>query len=140
MSQHVTFEKQQYLTDNIKKIVLSSAIHQSISRAGFDQGTAVLPEGGAHNVATASTHEMIRSVVGAGVGCSILNMIPAAETTYAGNGVVGIPIRSAERPLRLALGHLGGKPRRLVQAVSKAIKQYFTQSAATRLIVPLEDS
>lgn len=91
----------------------------------------------ANIVATASTHEMIRSLVGAGVGCSILNMRPATAVTYAGDEVLAIPFRSDARPLKLVLGHVGGKPRRLVQAVMDATRQHFALAAASDLIVPL---
>jgi DNA-binding transcriptional LysR family regulator len=88
-------------------------------------------------VTTASTHEMVRSLVGAGVGCSILNMRPATAITYAGDEVLAIPFRSDVQPLKLVLGHVGGKPRRLVQAFMDAAKDHFALSAANELIVPL---
>ena len=92
--------------------------------------------GGAANiVATASTHEMVRSMVGAGVGCSLLNMLPQAPVTYAGDVVAAVPIRSSVKPLRLVLGHLGGKPRRLLQAFMEEARVYFESAAAQSLIV-----
>lgn len=91
----------------------------------------------ANIVATASTHEMVRSLVGAGVGCSILNMRPASTVTYAGDEVLAIPLRGDARALKLALGHMGGKPRRLVQAFMDATREYFALTAANELIVPL---
>lgn len=91
----------------------------------------------ANIVATASTHEMVRSLVGAGVGCSILNMRPATAVTYAGDEVFTIPLRGDARALKLVLGHVGGKPRRLVQAFIDAARDHFTLAAANDLIVPL---
>ncbi|MEP4313279.1 MAG: LysR family transcriptional regulator [Anderseniella sp.] len=88
-------------------------------------------------VATASTHEMVRSLVGAGVGCSILNMRPATAVTYAGDEVLAIPFRGDAGALKLALGHMGGKPRRLVQAFMDATQGYFARAAANKLIVLL---
>ncbi|MEO9873376.1 MAG: LysR family transcriptional regulator [Anderseniella sp.] len=88
-------------------------------------------------VATASTHEMVRSLVGAGVGCSILNMRPATAVTYAGDEVLAIPFRGDASALKLALGHMGGKPRRLVQAFMDATQGYFARAAANKLIVLL---
>ena len=88
-------------------------------------------------VATASTHEMVRSLVGAGVGCSILNMRPATVVTYAGDKVLAIPLRSDARALSLALGHLGGKPRRLVQAFMDATREHFARAASSTLIMPV---
>lgn len=89
----------------------------------------------ANIVATASTHEMVRSLVGAGVGCSILNMRPATAVTYAGDEVVAIPLRSDAPGLKLALGHVGSKPRRLVQAFMDATREHFAHAAAGNLII-----
>lgn len=89
----------------------------------------------ANVVATVSTHEMVRSLVGAGVGYSILNMRPAAATTYAGDRVMAIPFRPETRPLKLVLGHAGGNPRRLVQAFTDATRQYFSTRSANALVV-----
>lgn len=89
----------------------------------------------ANIVAAVSTHEMVRSMVGAGVGCAVLNMTPATTTTYAGDAVVAVPLSSRARPLKLALGHLGGKPRRLVQTFADGLKQHFSSGAASDLVV-----
>lgn len=91
----------------------------------------------ANVVATASTHEMVRSLVGAGVGCSILNMRPATAITYTGDEVLAIPFRGDARALKLALGHMGGNPRRLVRAFMDAIREHFARAAARNLIMPL---
>ncbi|WP_108882404.1 LysR substrate-binding domain-containing protein [Anderseniella sp. Alg231-50] len=90
----------------------------------------------ANIVATASTHEMVRSLVGAGVGCSILNMRPATAVTYAGDEVFAIPFRTDAQALKLALGHLDGRPRRLVQAFMDATRDHFALASANDLIVP----
>jgi len=90
----------------------------------------------ANIVATVSSHEMVRSLVGAGVGCSILNMRPATATTYAGDEVFAIPFRPETRSLKLVLGHAGGKPRRLVQAFIDATRQHFSKISASDLVVP----
>ena len=93
-------------------------------------------EADANITATASTHEMVRSLVGAGIGCSILNMLPSTAITYAGDAVTAVPLKSGARPLTLALGHLSGKPRRLVEAFMDVIQSYFANAAAGELIVP----
>lgn len=85
-------------------------------------------------VATASTTEMVRSLVGSGIGCSILNMKPTIETSYAGDPLSAIPIRDVERPLRLVLGTLGGNPRRLVHAFSQACRAHFARPDITDLM------
>jgi len=89
----------------------------------------------ANIVATVSTHEMVRSLVGAGVGCAILNMRPATTTTYAGDEVFAVPFRPETRSLKLALGHAGGKPRRLVQAFMDATRQHFLENSASDLVI-----
>ncbi len=94
----------------------------------------------ANVVATVSTHEMVRSLVGAGVGCSILNMLPLTAITYAGDNVTAVPLQSGVRPLELVLGHLHGKPRRLVQAFMDATQNYFALASASNLIVPCKPS
>jgi len=86
-------------------------------------------------VATASTTEMVRSLVGAGAGCSILNMWPATDQTYAGDSVKAIPIRAPSQPLKLVLGHLDGNPRRLVHAFIEACLTHFARPGARDLIV-----
>jgi len=86
-------------------------------------------------VATASTTEMVRSLVGAGAGCSILNMWPATDQTYAGDIVKAIPIRAPSKPLKLVLGHLDGNPRRLVHAFIEACLTHFARPGAQDLIV-----
>lgn len=87
-------------------------------------------------VATASSTEMVRNLVGAGVGCSILNMRPLCDQTYSAEGVVEVPIRPPIESLRLALGYLDGNPRRLVSAVTRSFLDYFSAPAARQLIVP----
>lgn len=89
--------------------------------------------------ATASTTEMVRALVGAGTGVSILNMRPLISASYGGDELVAVPISATASgraaPLRLVLGHTGGKQRRLVTAFSQACQDYFASSAARSLIV-----
>ena len=86
-------------------------------------------------IAKASTHEMVRSLVGAGIGCAILNMVPATSTTYGGDRVKAIPVSSRAQSLKLVLGHIPGKPRRLVEAFAEATKAHFARPDAKLLIV-----
>jgi DNA-binding transcriptional LysR family regulator len=89
----------------------------------------------ANLVATASSTEMVRSLVGAGVGCSILNMLPAASLSYAGDDLCAVPFVEEAQSLRLVLGHLGGKQRRLLSVFSKACQEYFAREQAKQLVV-----
>lgn len=88
-------------------------------------------------VASASSTEMVRNLVGAGVGCSILNMRPELEHTYSGARVVAVPIEPPNKPLRLVLGYLDGNARRIVRTVNEACLSYFKSPAAQKLIVPI---
>lgn len=88
-----------------------------------------------HVAATATTVEMVRSLVGAGVGCSLLHMRPATDITYAGDRVVAVPIRPSVEPLRIVTGHLSGKPRRIVQAFVDELHTHFSGDASKDLLV-----
>ena len=88
-------------------------------------------------VSTATTVEMVRSLVGAGLGSSILHMRPATTLTYAGERVVAVPLKPAFAPLKIVLGHHAENPRRLVKAFVDALQGYFMTSTARQLIVPL---
>lgn len=86
-------------------------------------------------VATATTLEMVRSLVGAGVGCSLLHMRPATDLTYAGDRVVAVPIRPRIESLRIVVGQLSGKPRRVVQAFVDELHTHFSDEASKELLV-----
>ena len=103
---------------------------------------AVLEDGGVtpQVAATADTTEMVRSLVGAGIGCSVLNMRPLTNTSYAGEPLTAIPIRPRARPLRLVLGHLQENPRRLVRAFVEQCRTFFAGPDARHLIVTGRDA
>lgn len=86
-------------------------------------------------VATATSVEMVRSLVGAGVGCSLLHMRPATDITYAGDRVVAVPIRPAVEPLRFVTGQLSGRPRRIVQAFNDELHAHFSGAASEEMLV-----
>ena len=90
-------------------------------------------------MATASATEMVRSLVGAGVGCSILNMLPATSVSYAGERLCALPFADEAPSLRLVLGHLGGKQRRLLTVFVKACQAYFATDLARRLVIKAKD-
>lgn len=85
--------------------------------------------------ATGTTHEMMRALVGAGVGCAILNMRPLTAVSYAGDPLVSLPLISDSRPLQLVLGHLEDNPRRLVRAFIDRCRNYFQSEEARGLVV-----
>jgi len=86
-------------------------------------------------VASASSTEMVRSMVGAGCGAALLNMRPKTDATYGGDRVSAVPLGFEAQPLKLIVGHLGGKQRRLVEDVISALTGYFSLPDATRLTV-----
>lgn len=86
-------------------------------------------------VAQANTHEMVRSLVGRNIGFSILNMRPETAATYSGDTVVAKPLKAKTQALELAVGHTGGKQRRLTQAFIDATIAHFDQEIARKLIM-----
>ncbi len=85
-------------------------------------------------VATASTSEMVRSLVGAGVGCSILNMQPLIEQTYGGNKVKAVPIKADTHILELSLSYVSEDTRRVVNTFAEACSAYFDGPQANKLV------
>lgn len=88
-----------------------------------------------HVVVAATSTEMVRSIVGSGVGYSILNMRPRIDTSYAGDQLVTIPLVPTPKPLRFVLGHLKENPRRLVHAFIEQCRLCFSVEAINRLAV-----
>ena len=86
-------------------------------------------------VATATSLEMVRSLVGQGVGCSMLHMAVASDLTYAGDAVVAVPLEPAVEPFKIVLGQLAGNPRRLVQLFVDELRSYFEEEGAQNLSV-----
>jgi DNA-binding transcriptional LysR family regulator len=86
-------------------------------------------------VATVNSTEMIRALVGSGLGCSILNMRPVSNLTYAGDGTSCLPIESYSIGLTLSLGHVPGPRRRVVQAFSDACRAFFSAPEGRAMIV-----
>lgn len=84
-------------------------------------------------VATASSVEMVRSLVGAGVGLAVLNMRPRTSVSYGGDPLVAVPL-AAGTPLHLVSGRAEGAPRRLVQAFQDRLHGWFGLAEAQDLI------
>ncbi len=84
-------------------------------------------------VATATSLEMVRSLVGNGVGCSLLHMLTTNEYTYAGDKVVAVPLEPAVTPFKIVLGHLPDNPRRLVKLFVERLRAYFQAEDAQKL-------
>ncbi|MFZ1726232.1 MAG: LysR family transcriptional regulator [Albidovulum sp.] len=85
--------------------------------------------------ATANSTEMVRSLVGTGLGCSILNMRPSIKHSYAGDAIVTVPIEDVASGLTLSLGVTAGPVRRIIQVFSEACLTYFATDAGQDLVV-----
>ena len=86
-------------------------------------------------VATATSLEMVRSLVANGVGCSVLHMKPATEMTYAGDKVTAVPLLPPVRPLKIVVGHLPDNPRRLVRMFVEELCAFFQEPETQKLRV-----
>jgi len=85
--------------------------------------------------AYANSTEMVRSLVAAGRGCAILNMLPLTSETYSGASVVARPISDTLPPLTLALGYHRARPRRVVQEFAQACRDHFTAFGPARCVI-----
>lgn len=85
--------------------------------------------------AYASSTEMVRSLVGAGHGCAILNMRPRTSTSYGGATLVELPITDVLPPLTLAVAYDKSRPRRLVQSFVAACQLYFADAGSDFCVV-----
>lgn len=85
--------------------------------------------------AYANSTEMVRSLVGAGMGLAVLNMQPLTATTYAGDSLVSLPISDPLPPLTLAVAYDEARPRRLVQRFAEACQAHFAGRGPQRCVV-----
>lgn len=82
-------------------------------------------------VAETNSVEMIRSMVSAGLGCSILNMRPNTNRTYFGQRVACVPLSDKpERSINVVLGYMPGRNRRIVHAFEDACTMFFASEKA----------
>lgn len=84
--------------------------------------------------AYANSTEMVRSLVGEGRGCAVLNMRPLTATAYSGGALVSLPISDALRPLTLAIGYDQSNPRRLVRHFVQTCAAYFSAEREERRV------
>lgn len=88
-----------------------------------------------HVACTATTLEMVRSLVGMGVGCSLLHMRPKTRVTYAGENVLEIPLEPTVDPLKIVFGYLPDNPRRVVKHFTESLRELFSKEDASRFLV-----
>ena len=86
-------------------------------------------------VATANSTEMVRSLVAAGIGVSLLNMRPREVPPYAGRDIRCLPVSGASSGVTFSLGFAPGPKRRLVQMFIDLCTAFFTGPGGTELIV-----
>lgn len=85
--------------------------------------------------ATATSAEMVRSLVGAGLGIAVLNMRPLTALSYAGDRLCARPLDGAAQALHLVSGRAAGPPRRLVQVFLDRLHGWFDSDAAQALVL-----
>ncbi|MEL6450227.1 MAG: LysR family transcriptional regulator [Pseudomonadota bacterium] len=112
------------------QVVLNRPVAAAYYRGLFDSHG-----GGVTVAAYATSTEMVRSLVGAGHGCAVLNMRPRTGTTYGGDAVVAVPISDPLPPLTLCVAYDRARPRRLVQHFVDACRAHFTADGHDRSIV-----
>lgn len=82
------------------------------------------------------TYEMVRSMVGAGLGFSLLNLRPLIDNTYTGSEVVCIPLSNKIVSPNLILGQRKREtPTKLVEAFAASCRQYFQSPQANQHMV-----
>ncbi len=85
-------------------------------------------------VARVDSTEMVRSLVGAGVGIAVLSMRPLTDISYGGDRLSALPLPAGLPHLQLLEGHIKGRPRRPVAAFIAALDAFLGTPAAKRLI------
>lgn len=111
-------------------IVLNRPFAIDYYRRLFDVAGQALPI-----LAYANSTELVRSMVGAGHGCAVLNMLPVKNISYAGDLLKALPITDPLPPLSLSLGYDKDNPRRLVSDFADLCRGYFESGAGQRHIV-----
>lgn len=86
-------------------------------------------------VAQANTTEMVRALVGAGLGIALLNMRPATPVSYAGDRLDMRPVTDPDTALTLAIGYAHRKPRRIVEAFVTQCLNWAQSEDARKTIV-----
>lgn len=88
-----------------------------------------------HIVATANSTEMVRSLVAAGIGVSLLNMRPREVPPYAGREIRCLPVSDASSGVTLSLGFAPGPRRQLVQLFIDKCTAFCSGPEGAELIV-----
>ncbi|UWQ35753.1 LysR family transcriptional regulator (plasmid) [Leisingera sp. M527] len=86
-------------------------------------------------LAYANSTEMVRSLVGAGHGCAVLNMLPGTDISYAGHRLAAVPITDPLPRLSLSVGYGKSNQRRLVSQFARLCRDYFRDGPGYRHVV-----
>lgn len=115
-------------------IVLDRPVAVDYYKQLFD-GSPNAPE----TIAYANSTEMVRSMVGAGHGIAVLNMLPATDISYAGDHLTARPIAEDLPALPLSIGYDKSNPRRIVLELANHCQTYFRQGDPPAHIVTIPD-
>lgn len=96
----------------------------------LDQGSEA-----ARIAATANSTEMVRSLVAAGIGVSLLNMRPRDASAYADGAIRCLPVAGTTSGVTLSIGFAPGPKRRLAQVFIDKCTAYFNGPEGAELIV-----
>ena len=81
-------------------------------------------------IARANNTEMVRSLVGTGVGVAVLYMRPFTDYSYGGDRLCSVPLESDLQGLRLLSGRVSGRPRKLVASFLDALHNWIQSDDA----------
>lgn len=84
--------------------------------------------------ARADSTEMVRSLVGAGVGLAVLSMRPLTSQSYGGDALITQPLESGLPGIQLLSGHIPGRPRKPVSAFLETLNDWMKSASAQALI------
>lgn len=85
--------------------------------------------------ASADSIEMVRSLVGAGLGLTVLSMRPMNARSYGGDALAALPLEPGLPRLELRSGRVAGRPRRLVSVFLEALHDWMESGAGRDLVV-----
>ncbi|MFC3616776.1 LysR family transcriptional regulator [Lutimaribacter marinistellae] len=86
-------------------------------------------------VATGNSTEMVRSLVAAGIGLSLLNMRPGDAPSYAGSGIRCLPIKDSTSGVTISMGFPPGPRRQVLQVFIDCCEAYFDGPKGHDLVV-----
>ena len=86
-------------------------------------------------VAEADSTEMVRGLVGAGIGLAVLNMRPCTNQSYGGDTLCAVPLEPGLPSLQLLSGSAQGRQRRLVNSFLETLHDWMDTKSARALTI-----